>query len=206
MGISLQLDQVKLGPHSNGALMTPKEFDTAGDWEDGWRYELVHGVLIVNPPPLDAQVGPNEYLGNLFYEYKTHHPQGFHLDLTLPERYVIWKGPNRRIADRVVWAGLGRKPRTRKDVPTIAIEFVSEGMRNILRDYQIKRREYLAAGVVEYWVIDRFRRIMTVFRRSKPVKKVLRERDTYRTPLLPGFELRLADVLKVADQLADSDD
>lgn len=197
---------MRLGPESNGVLMSPKQFDMIEDCERGWRYELIHGVVIVNPPPLDEQVGPNEYLGNLLYVYKVYHPQGVNLDMTLPERYVIWKGPNRRIADRVIWAGLGRKPRTRKDVPTIAIEFVSAGLRNILRDYEFKRREYLAAGVVEYWVIDRFQRTMTVFRRTRPRKTVVPEKATYRTPLLPGFELPLADTLKVADQLAESEE
>lgn len=205
MNIPLQLDRVKIGPESNGAPMTPEEYDAVEDWEEGWRYELINGVLIVNPLPLDAQVGPNEYVGHLFLLYQLYHPQGFHLDLTLPERYLRTRS-NRRIVDRVLWAGLGRKPRTRRDVPTIVIEFVSAGMRNILRDYKIKRREYLALGIVEYWVIDRFRRIMTVFRSKRPQKRIFRERDTYRTPLLPGFELPLADVLKIADQLIDSDD
>jgi hypothetical protein len=38
------------GPESNGILLTPAEFDKA-DFEDGWRYELVNGVLIVTISP-----------------------------------------------------------------------------------------------------------------------------------------------------------
>ena len=52
-----------LGPHSNGTLLSPWEFDTA-EFEPGWRYELVHGVLIVNPAPLLEERDPNEELGH----------------------------------------------------------------------------------------------------------------------------------------------
>ena len=64
----------------------------------------------------------------------------------------------------MIWAGLGRAPNPRKDVPTIVVEFVSEGKRNRVRDYREKRAEYLAAGVREYWIIDRFRRTQTICR------------------------------------------
>ncbi len=42
---------LQLGPQSNGALLAPWEFDAA-QFEKGWRYELVNGVLIVNAAPL----------------------------------------------------------------------------------------------------------------------------------------------------------
>jgi Uma2 family endonuclease len=107
---------------------------------------------------------------------------------------------NRRRADRVIWAGLGRRPR-KGETPTIAVEFVSEGKRDRERDYQLKRREYLAIDIKEYWIIDRFHRTMTVFARvgGKVKKQVLRANQVYKTDLLPGFELPLARLLAVAD-------
>ena len=82
------------------------------------------------------------------------------------------------------------------------MEFVSAGKRNAIRDYETKRDEYLSVGVVEYWIIDRFRRIMTVYhdRPEGPSELVVNEQETYRTPLLPGFELPLARVLSAADR------
>ena len=56
----------------------------------------------------------------------------------------------------MIWAGLGRLPNLRQDIPTIAVEFVSAGRRNRERDYVDKRREYMEAGVVEYWIIENF--------------------------------------------------
>jgi len=48
---SVETSILKLGQHSNGMLLTPWEFDSA-DFEEGWRYELVNGVLVVNAAPL----------------------------------------------------------------------------------------------------------------------------------------------------------
>jgi len=103
----------------------------------------------------------------------------------------------------MIWTGLGRIPNTRQDQPTIAIEFVSASKRDFQRDYIDKRDEYLRVGVREYWIIDRFRRRMTVVRGgADPVTEiVITEQDTYTTPLLPGFELPLAPLLAVADAL-----
>jgi Uma2 family endonuclease len=190
------------GPASNGISMTPEEFDRA-DFEEGWRYELVRGVLIVSPAPLEEERDPNEELGYMLRLYRDTHRQGHVLNKTLSEQTVV-TGENRRRADRVIWAGLGRRPR-RRETPTIVVEFVSEGRRDRLRDYEEKRDEYLAIGVREYWIIDRFDATMTVFSRSGTTfkRRDYRRRQTYKTPLLPGFALPLARLFVLADSWAD---
>ena len=92
-----------------------------------------------------------------------------------------------------------------RDIPTVVVEFVSKSRRDRIRDYQHKRQQYLELGVTEYWVIDRFRRTMTVFRRHPPKTGaedvlIVKETETFRTDLMPGFELALADLLAVADK------
>jgi len=190
----------RLGTASNGMLMTPEEFDAAADFDELHSYELIHGVLIVSPPPGEAERGPNEDLGRILMNYREGHPQGRNLDGTLPEQTVC-SGENRRRADRVIWIGLDRIPDPQTDVPAIVVEFVSNRQRDRVRDYAEKRREYLASGVQEYWIIDRFKRILTVVRKppAQPAELVVKENEVYRTPLLPGFELPLARLLKVAD-------
>jgi len=186
-------------------LMTPEEFDAATDFDELYSYELIHGVLIVSPPPGESERDPNDELGNLLRVYKSSHQAGSALDKTLPEQQVRLADSRRR-ADRVIWAGLGRVPNPQTDVPAIVVEFVSRRHRDRVRDYEEKRREYLAIGVLEYWVIDRFRRIMTVCRGrpgpGEPAERVIKENEVYRTPLLVGFELPLAQLLKVADDWA----
>jgi len=39
----------RLGPQSAGVSMTPEEHDAAGGFDDEFRYELIHGVLVVTP-------------------------------------------------------------------------------------------------------------------------------------------------------------
>jgi Uma2 family endonuclease len=190
-----------LGPHSAGMLLTPEEFDEITDYEDGFRYELIRGVLVVAPVPTEAEASPNDELGAMLRQYQREHPQGAALDETIPERYVR-TSIGRRRADRVMWTSLGRRPDPAADVPAIVAEFVSSSRRDRRRDYEEKRREYREAGVVEYWIIDRFTRQMTVFRNAPEGQSelVVAEQDTYQTPVLPGFELPLARLLAVADR------
>jgi Uma2 family endonuclease len=194
-----------LRPELAGALMTPEEFDAVEDGEGGYVYELVHGMLVVSPPPLAAESGPNEQLGHWLLTFWELHPGV--MDATIPQHYM--RTPtSRRVADRAIWAGLGRMPATRNDTPTIAVEFVSGSHRDRQRDYVDKRQEYIAAGVAEYWIVDRFRRTLTVVRPGPngPVDQVVAEAGTFTTPLLPGFELPLAPLLSVADRWAEREE
>lgn len=190
-----------VGPDDNGLLLTPRQFDAIEDAERGYRYELIGGVLVACPPPGAGSRSPNERLGYRLQKYQLEHPEGSHLDATLSENYVFTGvgGGNRRVADRVIWCGLGRRPQTYGgDVPTIAVEFVSKTAADRRRDYVEKAAEYPAAGVKEYWIIDRFDRRMTIVRDGKP-PEVIAADGTYATPQLPGFSLSVAELLAEAD-------
>ena len=200
--MSIAHDQLIIGSELNGALMTPEEFDSAQDWDELYAYELINGVLIVRPPPDIGERGPNDLLGYLLRAYHEQHLKGSALDYTATEQTIRTKH-NRRRADRVIWAGLGRIPDDGRDLPAIAIEFVSAGRRNRERDYQAKRQEYDEIGIAEYWIIDRFRRTMKVLRQTPdgPIELTLKEGETYATALLPGFEVPLARLFAESDML-----
>jgi Uma2 family endonuclease len=91
-----------------------------------------------------------------------------------------------------------------KDMPAIVAEFVSKTKRDWRRDLIDKRREYREAGVREYWVIDRFRRQMTVFRGRRTL--TFNEGDVYTTDLAPGFELPLAKLFAMAAEWEESEE
>jgi Uma2 family endonuclease len=190
------------GPRSTGTLMTPKEFDAA-EFEEGWRYELIHGVLIVSPSPLENERDPNGQLEHWLRTYQESHPKGYLLEATVSEQTLRTNG-NRRRADRVLWIGLGRMPR-KGETPTVVVEFVSAGRRDRKRDYEEKRDEYRAMGIREYWIIDRFNRCMTVYRfdSGKTKARILKENQVFTTELLPGFEFSLAALFKFADRWPD---
>jgi Uma2 family endonuclease len=182
-------------------LLTPEEFDRAL-FKEGWRYELINEVLVVSPSPLRNERDPNEELGFLLRLYQHQHLQGAALDLTLREE-TIEATKNRRRADRVIWAGLGRLPGPHEP-PTIIVEFVSKGLINRERDYVAKRHEYREIGVKEYWVIDRFSKTMTVcvFAEDRDQVLVLPASQIYATPRLPGLEVPLSRLLELADRWA----
>ena len=199
---------IPLGPRDAGQPLTPDEFEAA-EFERGPRYELIHGVLIVTPAPLEAERDSNEELGHWLRTYRESHASGGALDLTLPE-HDLRTATNIRRCDRAIWAGLGRRPRTRgpmarRDVPAIVVEFPSARPADQRRDYQEKVLEYRDLGVREYWIIDRFRRTLTVYywKGRRWVSRRLPESATYRTPLLPGFELPLQRLFLLADQYTD---
>jgi len=187
-----------LDPHSNGLRMSKEEFQSVEDWDRNYRYELIRGVVVVSPPASEGERGPNGELEHWLRRYRDTHSQGGALDDTLFEQEID-VGESIRRADRVIWAGLGHQPDPNVDPPTIVVEFVSPGRAAWRRDYQDKRREYAAIGVKEYWIIDRFRRTLSVCRGTdKPL--IVKEAETYTSPLLPGFELKLSELLKVADR------
>ncbi len=74
-------------------------------------------------------------------------------------------------------------------IPEIVVEVVSAGSEK--RDYEEKPLEYLAFGVMEYWIIDQAKQQITINLRSagswKP--QILTSGDRYQSRLLPGFEL-----------------
>lgn len=189
----------RVGPNDNGRRMTIEEFDAIEECDDEFRYELIEGVLIVNAAPGPVEVDPNEELGFLLRSYSQHHPGV--IDKTIPEQYIRTHHSRRR-ADRVIWIGLGRIPNIKQDIPTIAVEFLSAGRRSWQRDYVQKLEEYLAAGVKEYWLFDRFCRHLAVFRpksEGSVETTVIAAGMVYTTARLPGFELSIDRILKCVD-------
>ena len=120
------------------------------------------------------------------------HPSGSLLDKTLSEQYIHLPGSRRR-ADRV---DLDRprpspelrqgRPRDRDRVRLEAAARPGAGLRG-------KTPGVPGLGVQEYWIIDRFQRIMTVVaesRRREPVEQVVKENEVYARRCSPASSCR----------------
>ena len=188
--------------------MSPDEFDTITHYDDCFHYELIWGVLVVTPMSSRSERSAIQRLGYWLQTYQYEHPLGGCLVDTIYNECLRTRD-NRRRADRVIWVvHSGIRPVANTDIPTIVVEFVAPGKAAWRRDYIEKRDEYLEAGVVEYWVIDRFTRQLSVFtlEAGKPTERVVDEPDVYRPDLLPGFELPLAELLAAADKWGQTDE
>jgi Uma2 family endonuclease len=190
----------RIDASSAGVLMTTEEFDAVDDYDDLYRYELVHGVLVVHDDQCAAAAGANEELGYLLWQYREKHPNQSTIDAMLPRRFV-YTHDSRYLADRVVWIGLGRRPEPTHDVPAVVAEFVSAGRRDWPHYYSNKWHEYRTAGVAEFWLIDRYDRCMRICRSCDEIERrlVIANSEVYRTKLLPGFYLPVERLLSAAD-------
>lgn len=190
----------RIDASSAGVLMTTEEFDSVDDYDELYRYELVHGVLVVHENQSAAEASANEELGYLLWQYEERHPNLSTIDAMLPRRFV-YTSDSRYLADRVLWIGLGRRPEPKHDAPVVVAEFVSTGRRDWPHYYSKKWREYEAVGVAEFWLIDRFDRCMTVFRSgdNSNLALIVADGEVYRTDLLPDFDLPIDRLLSAAD-------
>jgi Uma2 family endonuclease len=83
-------------------------------------------------------------------------------------------------------------------VPSLVLEVVSES--SVERDYSEKPTDYWNAGVQEYVIVDRFRRIVQVQTRGEStwVITTLARGQAYTSALLPGFTLDVTALFDAA--------
>jgi Uma2 family endonuclease len=184
---------LRIGPADNGRTMTLEEFLEA-DVEEGYRYELARGVLEVNQVPNDPHGVVVCNLYDAVGRCRRDHPGAIHryggsneFQLLLPGMIA---GRNPDLA--VVLGGAPNDWRRRR-IPALAAEVVSRG--SIHRDYVIKREEYLAYGLFEYWIVDPLERRVTVLTRRGNVwhEAVFRDDQVIASLVLPGFATTVAE-------------
>jgi Uma2 family endonuclease len=186
--------RLRLGPADNGRKMTLEEFWDADD-EPGYFFEVVRGVLEVSDTPglFHFQVVHN--LHEMFSEHRRQHPK---LILRIGRgsdvRFIIPELETDRHPDiAVVFFGTAQKDFRGDKLPHLAVEVVSPGSRSRKRDYEEKRVDYLAIGLLEYWIVDPEERMVTVLVRQEVegvagwAERVFRDSDVIASDLLAGF-------------------
>jgi Uma2 family endonuclease len=187
----------RIGPADHGRRMTLDEFIEA-EFEEGYLYELARGVIDVTEVPGPSHGRIVRRVARLFDDYDDDHPGVISFAAGSGEcRLRLPMMQSDRHPDQAIYLDPeppGPHVWTRW-VPHIVVEIVSAGGEE--RDYVEKREEYLRAGVREYWIIDPKARLMRVLQRAGDVwdEVVVAAGEIYRTPLLPGLEVRLDDLL-----------
>ena len=194
--LSPRRKQKQIGPDDDGRQMSLAEFDVA-DGKEGYLYELNKGTIEVTNIPHRSHFAQQTAIVEQLMVYKSQNPQVVHAIGTPDSTKVLIEAEqSERHPDVAVYT----TPMPDVDeiwsiwVPTIAVEVVSES--SAKRDYEDKPGEYLAFGISEYWIVDEFKKQMTVLSRYRGIwkDKIVKPSQKYTTRHLPGFSLDLKRV------------
>lgn len=193
---------VKLGPTDHGRPMTLEEF-YAGDYQEGYQYELIDGKLYVSPLPNLPQGRAEHWIFLKLLHYSNANPEVLNFvygkcrvfvpgrpGTTNPEPDVTaYKDfPLDLPEDEVRWQDVS---------PILVVEVLSldDPDKDLVRNVELYG---LVPSIKEYWILDtrdnvRYPR-MKVHRRGRGRKwrpLTVEPDERYTTPLLPGFEITL---------------
>jgi Uma2 family endonuclease len=180
------------------AIRRPIRFKAKDIWDtpdDGKRYEVIDGALVVTPPP---SWGHQYGLGKLFLRVGGHvyahglgkvvqAPIGVVLDDengVEPDLVYVSKERLHIVTDRGVFGA-----------PDLVVEVLSPRTRS--RDRGVKLRRYAAAGVPHYWILDPRARTLEARRLGEhgyQLTGAYGPGDVFRPELFPGLEIPIDDL------------
>lgn len=159
--------------------------------EPGWRYEVLNGQLVKEPPAKCAP--PADYRETAFAAGAVFWATGRIVRLSAGCHFWQTDCCSARPA-YVAKEHKGIVKKTRIDgPPTLAIEVISPASRR--KDSIQKMQIYLRAGVAHYWLVDPDRRTLTCFVLENGSYKAVvlaRDSEVAEHPHFPGLKLPLA--------------
>jgi len=185
-------------PAVSGVKLTYDDFLLFPE-DDGLRHELIDGEHYVTPCPNTRH---QRLSGNLYWlirSYLEQHRIGqlfyapfdivfSRFDVVEPDLLYM---SNERAATILTSKHV-------EGTPELVIEIGSPSTRK--RDETIKRQLYQRSGVSDYWVVDPELDVVRVYRSDnafeRPQELSREAGDVVTTPLLPGLELKLADIFR----------
>ena len=168
--------------------------------EDGKRHEIIDGEHYVTASPVTRH---QLILGNLHFAIKAFLRERDLGEVFLSPLDVLFSDfdivePDLIYLSRERWSILTEA--NLQGAPDLVMEILSPGTRG--RDLGIKRKLYERSGVQEYWIVDPEEETIEVLRHAGEIgferAALLRREaeDTLSTPLLPGLEVRLAEIFR----------
>ncbi|MGH7629027.1 MAG: Uma2 family endonuclease [Gemmatimonadales bacterium] len=167
--------------------------------DDGNRYEVVDGELLVTPAPSLLHQRAVQALYDRIAPFIKPHPIGSALlspaDIELDERTLVQ--PDLFVAPLIQ----GRRPRNWQEIRQLllAVEVLSPSTARA--DRQVKRRRYQRHGVSEYWIVDLEARLFERWRPADERPEILTERIAWQ-PLPDASPLQL-DLLEYFAEILD---
>jgi len=182
-------------PPDPGRPLSAEEFFMLPD--DGWRTELVRG-LVVREPPAGAGHG---HLGStlLFHLMAFVREQGSGRVFGADTGFRLFRSPDTVRAPDVAFVAEGRFDAGLPVgyvpfAPDLAVEVVSPS--NTASELQEKVLDYLAAGTRLVWVVDPRRETVTVYRSRDDIRILGREDELEAPDVLPGFRVEISELFE----------
>lgn len=164
---------------------------------DGKRYEIIDGELLVTPSPRRPH---QKVAGNLFY-YLTDFVKNHKLGEVYVAPFDVVFSRHDVVEPDILFVSNARAAvLTDKNVqgaPDLAVEVLSESTAEIDRTTKLKL--YARFGVEEYWIVDPEGPAVEIYRRQETGLEFvsgLRPKDSLSSPLFPDFSLPLTKLLE----------
>jgi Uma2 family endonuclease len=130
---------------------------TYEDWrqlpDDGYRYEVINGTLLMSPPPSTQHQRISVRIEDCLREFLRSHPVGEFLHAPVGVRLPNQPVPLQPDIIFIRAERLGIIGETYiEGVPDLLVEILSPS--NWLYDRREKMQAYQGAGVAEYWIVD----------------------------------------------------
>lgn len=169
---------------------------------EGIRYEIVDGELLVSKQPSwDHQIVCGEVFGYLRDWNRTSR-----LGRAVEAPGMVFADDDDDVVPDLVWISRSRLAGALDRAghltvgPELVVEVLSPGSANERRDREVKLGLYSRQGVDEYWIVDWQHRVEVFQRRGDNLERAatLGDDDTLTSPMLPGFEVRVASLWEPA--------
>jgi Uma2 family endonuclease len=163
--------------------------------DDGWRYELVEGVLQKTPPPGEDHAAISLIIGASLLYYVNSHQLGL---VTSERGFILRADPDTVRAPDVAFVRQERIDTTgrirgyRQGAPDMAVEVNSPHDRP--GQVAAKVRDYLAAGTRMVVVVDREPRLVTVYQAPDKITFLTINDTLDGGDIVPGWQLPVADL------------
>ena len=175
--------------------MTLKEYAESDEPEDGYRYELVRGQMVVQEP---APGGPHGRSQNRLVWRLNNWMQAFGQGEVFAQVGFIVSDNPATVREPDAAVLLKRRPwedepgNWIRGAPDVAIEILSPSNRP--GEMREKISDYFAAGALRVWIVNPKTRTVTI-RRTDASETIFQEENRLEDPeVLPGFALEVEDV------------
>lgn len=181
-------------PGRSDTKLTYADYELLPD--DGLRHEIIDGEHYVTASPVTRHQRISRNLLYVFQSYLESHRIG---EVFAAPFDVVLSFTDIVVPDLIYLSSARARLLTAKNLqgaPDLVVEILSHSTRR--RDEQIKRDLYERVGVDEYWLLDPYPAVLTIYRRGTSgfePPMTLAKHSMVSTPCLPGFEFQLDRVL-----------